>query len=245
MAIASTAAASAPSEAGVPPLENGDHLTRAEFERRYDAMPDLKKAELIDGVVYMPSPVKRRHGRPHAILNTWLGAYFFQTPGLDVANNATVRFDDLNEPQPDLLLAIEPALGGQSHVDDEDYFAGPPELVVEVASSSVSYDLHAKLRVYQREGVREYLVWRTRDREIDWLHLEDGRYVPISPDESGIVRSTIFPGLWLDRPALLRGDLPRVFAVLQEGIASPGHASFVKTLEERRRGSTPRPSNES
>jgi Uma2 family endonuclease len=238
MAIASTPSASSSSlpECGIPPLENGDHLTRAEFERRFGAMPGLKKAELIEGVVFMPSPVKRRHGRPHGVLSVWLGTYFLQTPGSDFADNATVRFDDLNEPQPDLLLAIEPAFGGQSQVDDEDYYAGPPELVVEVASSSVSYDLHAKLRLYQREGVREYLVWRTRDGEIDWFRLEEGKYVPISPDETGIVRSTVFPGLWLDRPALLRGDFPRVFAVLQEGIASPEHAGFVKSLEARRRG---------
>ena len=39
------------------PLEHGDHLTREEFERRYEAMPHVRKAELIEGVVYMPSPV--------------------------------------------------------------------------------------------------------------------------------------------------------------------------------------------
>ena len=234
MAFASSRPSPSPSVVdAVPPLEMGDHLTRAEFERRYDAMPDLKKAELIDGVVYMPSPVSRQHGRPHLILSTWLGAYFLQTPGLDGANNATVRFDELNEPQPDLLLVVKPAAGGQSRVDEDDYYAGPPEFVAEISTSTVSYDLHSKLRLYQREGVREYLVWRTRDGEIDWCRLEEGKYVPILPDESGIVRSTIFPGLWLDRPALLRGDLPRVFEVLQQGIASPEHASFVKTLEER------------
>lgn len=235
MATASTGAASAPLPSGVPPLEIGDHLTRAEFERRYNAMPGIKKAELIEGVVYMPSPVKRRHGQPHLFLATWLGNYLAQTPGLDAADNATVRLDDVNEPQPDLLLAVEHAAGGQSRVDEDGYYAGPPEFIAEVAASTVSYDLHAKLRVYQREGVREYLVWRTADGEMDWFRQQEGTYAPLAADDAGIVKSTVFPGLWLDRPALLRGDLPRVLAVLQQGIASPEHEAFVRQLQERLR----------
>ncbi|HEX7379049.1 MAG TPA: Uma2 family endonuclease [Pirellulales bacterium] len=233
--MATAGAAPAPEPAAyVPPLEAGDQLTRAEFERRYHAMPRLKKAELIEGVVYMPSPVAMRHGRPHLLLGAWLANYLAQTPGLDAADNATVRFDDENEPQPDLLLMIDPASGGQSRVDEDGYCAGPPELIAEVAASSVSYDLHAKLRVYQREGVREYLVWRTRDGALDWFQLEEGRYVAIAADETGLVKSVVFPGLWLDRAALLRGDLPRVFAVLEEGLASAEHASFVRVLREKR-----------
>ncbi|HQU44747.1 MAG TPA: Uma2 family endonuclease [Pirellulales bacterium] len=219
----------------VPPLEAGDHLTRDEFEHRYWATPGVKKAELIEGVVYMPSPVSRRHGRPHLWLGGWLTQYLAQTPGLDAADNATVRFDDLNEPQPDLLLVIEAISGGQSGVDEEDYFSGPPEFIAEIAASSVSYDLHAKLRVYQREGVREYLVWRTRDREIDWFRLHEGKYELIAADPSGIVKSTVFPGLWLDRAALLRGDLTAVFAALRQGTDSPDHANFVAELQARRR----------
>lgn len=218
----------------IPPLEMGDHLTSCEFERRYWATPGLKKAELIEGVVYMPSPVTRRHGRPHLWLGGWLTHYLAQTPGLDAADNATVRFDDLNEPQPDLLLVIEASSGGQSRVDEEDYFSGPPEFIAEIAASSVSYDLHAKLRVYQREGVREYLVWRTRDGEVDWFRLHEGSYVPMTADESGILKSTVFPGLWLDRGALLRGDIAAVLGVLRQGIDSPEHASFVAQLKARR-----------
>lgn len=234
MATASTTKSISPATAAeVPPLEMGDHLTRGEFERRYDAMPSLKKAELIEGVVYMPSPVRRLHGRPHLLLGGWITNYLAQTPGLDAADNATVRFDEVNEPQPDLLLAIEPASGGQCRVDEDDYYSGPPELIAEVAASSVSYDLHAKLRVYQRMGVREYLVWRTRDGEIDWFQLVDGKYVPLAADEDGIVKSIVFPGLWLDRAALLRRDLPRVFEVLQAGIASAEHASFVQALQAK------------
>ncbi len=149
MAIPTTGAAPLPSPPdGVPPLEMGDHLTRAEFERRYRAMPGLKKAELIEGVVYMPSPVSRRHGRPHLILGTLLGTYFLQTPGLDAADNATVRFDELNEPQPDLLLAVETAFGGQVRVDKDDYYSGPPEFIAEIATSSVSYCMSISVRAF-------------------------------------------------------------------------------------------------
>src|SRR6202035_4701033 len=95
-----------------PPLQNGDHLTRDEFERRYDAMPGLKKAELIEGVVYMPSPVRAiEHGSPHTAIVTWLGVYWAQTPGTRACTDASVRLDLDNEPQPDGLLMIEHAQG--------------------------------------------------------------------------------------------------------------------------------------
>jgi Uma2 family endonuclease len=212
----------------------GDRLTRVEFERRYQAMPALKKAELIEGVVYMPSPVSAQHSNPHAQLIGWLIAYQAATPGLLVGDNATVRLDEDNEPQPDALLAIDAKLGGQSRIDEDGYYAGAPELIGEIASSSVSYDLHAKLHVYRRHGVREYVAWRVRDKELDWFRLDEGKYVPLAYDAAGISKSTIFPGLWLDVPALLRGDLARVLAVLQEGIASPEHVQFTAELNERR-----------
>src|SRR2546427_3449968 len=85
----------------LPPLEGGDRLTRSEFERRYDAMPQLKKAELIEGVVYMPSPVRcKSHGQPHGQIMSWVGVYSAATPGVDFADNATLRLDPDNEPQP-------------------------------------------------------------------------------------------------------------------------------------------------
>ncbi|WP_169977513.1 Uma2 family endonuclease [Tautonia rosea] len=215
----------------LPPLENGDRLTRAEFERRYDAMPELKKAELIEGVVYMGSPVRlRNHGRPHSHLVTWLGTYEAATQGVFVADNATVRLDLDNEPQPDILLMIDPARGGQARISDDDYIEGAPELVVEIASSSVSLDLNAKLNVYRRSNVREYLTWRVLDGAIDWRVLQDDRYELISADEQGRLRSAVFPGLWLDPSALLRGDLNAVLAALGAGLASPEHAAFVDRL---------------
>jgi Uma2 family endonuclease len=215
----------------VPPLENGDKLTRAEFERRYEAMPHLKKAELIEGVVYVPSPVRHRfHGRQHIHLASWLGHYEAGTPGVEASDNSTVRLDLDNEPQPDVLLFIDPACGGQALIDADGYIDGAPELVAEVASSSASYDLHAKLRVYRRNGVREYIVWRVLEQEIDWFVLRAGQYERLPLDAEGLLRSEVFPGLWLDPAALLRGDLATVFAVIQRGLATPEHSAFATRL---------------
>jgi len=216
----------------VPELENGDRLTRVEFERRYDAMPGLKRAELIEGVVYMPSPVRLdRHGNPHIHLATWIGVYESVTPGVKAGDNASVRLDLDNMPQPDVLLSIPRHAGGQSRVSDDGFVEGAPELIAEIASSSVSYDLGPKLDAYRRNGVREYLVWRVLDGEFDWLELREGRYEPRVPDADGLFKSAVFPGLWLDPKALLGGDLARVPAVLNQGTASAEHAAFVKRLE--------------
>ena len=215
----------------IPTLENGDRLTRAEFERRYQAMPELKKAELIEGVVYMPSPVRaHRHGVPHGDMVIWLGCYKVRTPGLVLADNSTVRLDLDNEPQPDVQLFIDPALGGQAAIDDDDYVEGAPELVVEVALSSASYDLGAKKNVFRRNGVREYVVWRVLDRQIDWFVLREGVYEPLARDAAGRYRSEVFPGLWLDVAAMLSGDLAAVLDVLQQGLETPEHAALVERL---------------
>jgi len=215
----------------IPRLENGDRLTRAEFERRYDAMPNLKKAELIKGVVYMPSPVRhKKHSEPNTDVVTWLGVYRASTPGVDTGVNGTVRLDDENDPQPDAMLRLPAEFGGQSHVDEKDYIAGAPELIVEIASSSVSYDLHDKKDVYGQHGVQEYVVWRTEDREIDWFRLEGGQYVKVAPDEAGIIESRVFPGLRLATTALLAGDLARVLAELRKGLDSDEHKAFVQKL---------------
>jgi Uma2 family endonuclease len=215
----------------VPPLEPGDRISRAEFERRYEAMPQLKKAELIEGVVYMPSPVRHRHhGHPHAWLIGWLIQYEAATPGVETGDNSTARLDLDNEPQPDGLLLIAPDRGGQARISVDDYIESAPELVVEVAASSASYDLNTKLTVYRRNGVREYLVFRVRDREVDWFVLRDGLFEPLRPTSDGILRSEVFPGLWLDVAALVRGDLPQVLAVVQQGVNTPEHAAFVAGL---------------
>lgn len=213
----------------IPPLQNGDRLTRTEFERRYEAMPYVKKAELVDGVVYMPSPVSlKEHAEQQLYLGTWLGLYHAHTPGTGGGDNSTLRMDGNSEPQPDLFLRILPECGGQSRNDGK-YVGGAPELIAEVTASSVSYDLHVKLEAYPRNRVREYLVWRVRDRAFDWFVLRSGRYVRLAERQSGIYESKCFPGLWLDTDALLSGALLRVVNVLQEAIASPKHTAFVKS----------------
>jgi Uma2 family endonuclease len=216
---------------GIPQLENGDCLTREAFMQRYAAMPDLKKAELIDGVVYVPSPVRQRfHGRQHYHLLNWLGHYEAGTPGLESGGNSTVCLDLGSVPQPDCVFFIQPEHGGQVKINEEGYISGAPDLVAEVAASSVSYDLHDKLNAYCRDGVREYVVVRVLDQQIDWFVLREGRYEKISPAEDGFLRSTVFPGLWLDPSALLRGDLAKVLAVVQQGLNSPEHADFAASL---------------
>ncbi|MBD2498464.1 Uma2 family endonuclease [Nostoc sp. FACHB-280] len=216
----------------LPPLENGDKLTRIEFERRYHAMPEVKKAELIEGIVYMASPLRvTGHGEPHADVIIWLGLYKVATPGVKLADNSTVRLDADNEPQPDVCLRI--ANGGQTRVSDDDYIEGAPELIVEVAASSVSLDLHEKLKVYRRNQVQEYLVWRVYDNDFDWFKLEQGEYIKLAPNHEGVIYSHIFPGLCLDKAALLAGNLAKVLAVLQQGLASPEHQSFVENLASK------------
>jgi len=222
-------------DGAIPPLESGDRLTRREFERRYEAMRDLKKAELIEGVVYVTSPVRQRyHGKPHTSLIGWLFAYRARTPELELGANSTVRLDLNNEPQPDCLLFIQPEYGGQVEIDGDGYINGAPDLVAEVAASSASYDLHDKLQAYQRNGVREYIVWRVFERQIEWFVLRGARYEPLLPAEDGSLRSTIFPGLWLDPAALVNDDLVTLLNVLQRGLDSPEHAAFRAQLQRAR-----------
>ncbi len=216
----------------IPVLHVGDRLTRAEFERRYEAMPELKKAELLEGVVYMPSPVRyTQHGRPHALLSTWLGLYAAATRGVEHGIDATLRLDFDNEVQPDLMLRVVGPTG-RSRIDDEHYVDGAPELVVEVAASSVSYDLHQKLNVYRRAGVQEYLVLRTEDAAVDWFVWCGGAYERMVGDAAGILQSRVFPGLWLDAAALLRSDDAAMHATLRTALATPAHAAFVLHLRD-------------
>src|SRR5919202_5685904 len=169
--------------ARLPPLQSGDRLSRHEFERRYQLMPPNVKAELSEGIVYMPSPVRAtNHARPHALIVGWLSAYWFATPGVDLFDNATLRLDLDNEPQPDAALCIDPARGGHARIGADDYLEGAPELVVEVAASSAAYDLGDKLQVYRRNGVVEYIVWTMYERQLHWWRLSDGVYVPMPVD---------------------------------------------------------------
>ena len=199
--------------AAIPPLESGDHLTRDEFHRRYELHPEIRRAELIEGVVYVSSPVGPRHGQPHLALGGWLAAHVARHPVLFGVDNATVLLDDRNEVQPDLSLFREAA----TRVAQSPYIAQPPDLAIEVAVSSASIDTHAKKEAYRRNGVQEYLVWRVLDGEVDWWELRDGEYVALPADAAGVIESRAFPGLRLDVRALLAGDLAAVLAALRGG----------------------------
>lgn len=210
----------------IPPLENGDRLTCYEFERRYEKMPCLKKAELIEGIVYMAAALRiEQHGEPHGYIILWLGFYQTFTSNLQLGDNCPVILDGDNEPQPDALLRVKE--GGQSIINEKGYVKGAPELIVEIAASTVSIDLHDKKEVYRRHEVQEYLVWRVYDNEFDWFRLREGEYLKLQPNEDGIIKSEIYPGLWLEVDALLKGNLAKVLEVLQQGIASEEHQNFV------------------
>jgi Uma2 family endonuclease len=221
----------------LPPLEAGDHLDQATFHARYEAMPPDFRAELIGGVVFVPSPLRSEHGESHALVMGWLTNYWIATPGTRVRDNATAILSDDSEPQPDAALIIEPESGGQSSISEDGYATGPPELIVEVASSSESIDLHRKRRDYEQAGVLEYVVVVLRQHIVRWFVLQDGAYREVAADASGIFQSTVFPGLWLDAPALLRLDGRQVMATLQHGLETPEHATFVQQLQARRSAS--------
>jgi Uma2 family endonuclease len=214
-----------------PPLQSGDRLTRREFERRYSAMPLAKKAELIEGVVYMASPLHADHGRPHSAVMTWLGTYQAATPGTDLLDNTSTRLDADNEVQPDALLRLDEKVGGQTRIADG-YVVGAPEFIVEIAVSSAAIDLGDKMRAYRRAGVREYAVWQTYEQRLDWLALSDGEYQPLAPDADGLMRSRVFPGLWLAVNDILQGDIAAVLRTLQQGLATPEHAGFSQRLKQ-------------
>ena len=217
----------------IPQLESGDRLNRYEFERRYNAMPHLKKAELIEGVVYMAAALRfRSHGQPHGRLITWLGVYQSSTPGVELGIEPTVRLDLDNEPQPDAVLLIEEQCGGQARLSEDDCVEGAPELVAEIAASSAAIDLGDKKRAYRRNGIKEYIVWQVFEQKLDWFYLQEGEYVLLPVDEHGVIRSREFPGLWLAVEDLLAGNMAQVLAVLQEGLASPEQSVFVQQLSQ-------------
>ena len=216
----------------IPPLLDGERLSREEFHRRYLAMPHVKKAELIDGVVQMPSPVRTDvEGAPRLDLIGWIGNYCWRTPGLRGGCHGTIRFRGDNELQPDIMLMIDRTIGGQAMLDADGYITGGPELLAEVSPSSASKKRNKRKRVFQVNGVYEYILWRTEDGEIDWFVLRNGEYEAL-PLKEGVFESEVFPGLWLDPAALLRGDGVAVLATLQRGIASAEHAAFVERLRQ-------------
>jgi Uma2 family endonuclease len=217
----------------LPPLVPGQRLDRATFHARYEAMPPGTRAELIGGVVYMPSPVSYDHSDVSSNVLHWLGFYRRRTPGVREGDNASVFLDDQGEPQPDAHLRIQPECGGQIRYEGR-YIAGAPELVAEVARTSLPIDLGPKRADYERTGVREYMVVDVESERILWFARREGRLVPLSSGTDGLFRSEVFPGLWLDPVALFADDLDGLIAALERGLATPEHAAFVARLADSR-----------
>jgi Uma2 family endonuclease len=221
---------SAPRRAAVE-LQNGDAMTREEFHRLYRQTPDGFKAELIGGIVYVASPLKLAHGRPHLLLGALLAAYEGATPGVEASDNTTVLLGDEGEPQPDLFLRVLPEYGGLSSTDEEGYVAGAPEFIIEVAVSSRAIDLHSKKRDYARYGVREYLVHCVKEQTLQWFDLAAD--AELQPDAARVYQMRVFPGLWINGPALLAHDYAALMATLNEGLATDEHAAFVAGLAQQ------------
>lgn len=215
----------------LPPLREGERLDQPTFHARYEAMPPGTRAELIGGVVYMPSPLKRPHGGTHLVLGWWLVEYQSATPGVKGYDNATAIMGEESEPQPDsCLLILRPGLG-QTHGDD--YIVGSPEFIGEISASSRDIDLGARKKDYEKAGVKEYVVVAVEEKRVYWFVHRQGKFEELAPSADGIYRSEVFPGLWLDPAALLGDDTNRLKSVLQQGIATPEHAEFVAKLAEQ------------
>jgi len=223
-----------PQRKTLPPLVHGQHLDQPTFHERYEAMPPDTRAELVGGVVYMPSPMRGDHGKSSRFVAGWLFHYECHTSGIEGYDGSTVKLYRKGEPQPDHLLVIPADLGGQSNVDDENYLTGAPELIVEVARSSRAYDLNLKKADYERARVLEYLVVELGPDCIHWFVRRGDPFGDLSPGPDGIYRSEVFPGLWLDAGALFAQDRRRLIRVLKRGLATPEHAAFVAKLAEAR-----------
>lgn len=220
----------------IPELENGDRLNSQEFLRRYENMPEGVHAELIEGIVYMNAAAVRYrpHGMPQNIVQFVMTYYAFHTPGVECCSPSSTILDADNTYEPDVILRIRDDHGGNSFEGEDDYLHGPPELVAEIAASSVRRDAHLKKHAYERLGIHEYLLWRTEDEQIDWFSACDGQYVPISADAEGNHRSVVYPGLWLNFELLRQHAGRAALALLERGLKSPEHAEFVTHLGQVR-----------
>lgn len=215
------------------PLENGDRLTQVEFHQRYATYPEDVKFELVGGEVFMASPLTRGHGTYHPELSLVLTLYKAATPGVEVADNMTTILGEESEPQPDLILRLLTECRGQSHYNEKNYLVGAPELVAELAHSTRALDMHRKRDDYLAAGVQEYVVFCVEERELHWFHFPS-RVKP-KPNRAGIWKSRVFPGLWVNAPALAKQDSAALVATVQQGLATQEHADFVASLERARK----------
>jgi Uma2 family endonuclease len=222
----------------VLPLEDGDHMSVEELIRRWEALPEdwreeHKHVELIEGVVRMPPISGGSHAQPHFDFLGMLGIYRWATPGVVAGGPASIILDTKHMPEPDGFLAIDPRCGGRVQFDEKGYVIGAPELLAEISSSSVSFDLHTKKEIYRKFAVKEYVVWRTKEQAIDWFILRGEQFEPL-PLIDGVYRSELFPGLWLAAAALIASDFATVKATLEQGLASPEHGAFVEQLQRQK-----------
>lgn len=231
--MATLAQPSNASFAELPLLEAGAHIDQPTFHQRYLQSPRELRAELIQGVVFVPSPTRFAHSSMHARIVHWLGEYVAHTPGTDFCDNASVILDGQNELQPDALLLLSPVCGGRLHKDADDTLRGIPELIVEIASSSEAHDLFEKKDVYERAGVPEYIVVTLRTPAVHWFEWTSEGYSTIPPEEDGSLRSRVFPGLWLPAQGSLLDNHARRLEVLRAGLASEEHTNFVSQLSSR------------
>lgn len=228
-----SADARAAAKTKIPTLRNGQRLTRTEFMRRWEGMPELRRAERIEGRVSLSPPISLDHSDPHSLLIWCLMTYRMATPGVRSLNETTVHIDGDNDLQPDVGLFIDPNVGGQTRYVGS-YPAGAPELVIEVAESTAGKDLGPKLAVYRRAGVLEYLVWETRKKSIHSFVNQEGQFKAANV-EGGVFKSVAFPGLWLDLVAMTADDLAKVQSTLAVGLNDPAHAKFKRKLARARK----------
>lgn len=217
----------------VPPFQDGDVLDQPTFHSLYETTPSGFRAELIEGIVHMASPVQLRHGGPSGKVSQWLGAYADEVEGTFAYNEITAILGPSDEPQPDHSLLVLPEAGGQTRENHGGYLLGAPELAVEIANTTTLIDLHAKKAMYERYGAREYIVVEAKRKTVHWFTRRGEKFVPLLPDIDGILVSKVFPGLWLAPAALFDRSAKRLLATLQLGIASPEHAKFAAKLRAK------------
>jgi hypothetical protein len=220
------------SQLAPPTLDNGDHMSQAEFHRRYQLHPDHSKFELIDGIVFMASSLSRTHAKFHATLSMVLRLYVAKTPGIELLDNATTILGNANEPQPDLSLRVLTEFGGQSKELPSMYVQGAPELVAEISHSSLGVDMHLKRHAYERASVLEYMVLSVEEPKLYWFNFAGN--ASIEPDRRGIASSRAFPGLWIHVDGLISQNDGELLNTLDRGLKSSGHRAFVKKLKARR-----------
>ena len=224
-------------------LRDGERIPPDEFRRRCGVLEAVGvdfRVEYVNGVVrMMPPPNFAGHTHPIRVMQGLLSAYTRQTPGVIdyTESGVTLPVEETSaDVSPDLCLVVQPGRGGQMSVDDAGYFVGPPELVVEVANSSLSYDLGEKRDLYEAAGVQEYLVHATRERRLLMMRRDGDRFRTVMPDADGVLASRIFPGLVFDTAAIIADDIAAAEATLDRVMQSPevaaAHQNLVASLAE-------------